>query len=163
LDFRSLRRGILILALAASAAGLAFWYSTIHTEPVSRRILRIGFEHVPPMQIRTENGFAGLAVDTVREAAKRAGVSLQWVETGTSCDEALLRELVDLWPIMVDLPERRKRFHITRPWMHTSHVLLLGAETEPPGPKFVGRIAFFKVPVDARLARGEFPAAQLVE
>jgi PAS domain S-box-containing protein len=115
------------------------------------------------MQIRTESGFAGLSVETVREAAKRAGVSLQWVETGTSSDEALQRGLVDLWPAMIDLPERRKRVHITRPWMHTSHTLVLRAEMEAPGSNFAGRIAFFKVPVDVRLARVEFPGAQLVE
>ena len=108
------------------------------------------------MQIRTESGFAGLAVETVREAATRAGVSLQWVETGTSSDESLQRGLVDLWPAMIDLPERRKRVHITRPWIHTSHALVLRAEMEPPGPKFAGRIAFFRVPVDERLTRAEF-------
>ena len=160
---RSRWRGILILTSVASAAALAFWYFVIHTPPVPRRTLRIGFEQVPPMQIRTESGFAGLSVETVQEAAKRGGVSLQWVETGTSTDEALQRGLVDLWPAMIDLPERRKRVHITRPWMHTSHSLVLRAEMEAPGSNFAGRIAFFKVPVDVRLARVEFPGAQLVE
>jgi len=56
------------------------------------------------VQIRTRNGFSGLAVEIVSEAAKRAGMSLQWVETGTSSEEALRRGLVDLWPIMVDCP-----------------------------------------------------------
>jgi PAS domain S-box-containing protein len=115
------------------------------------------------MQIRTSSGFTGLSVETVREAAKRAGVSLQWVETGTSSEAALQGGLVDLWPAMVDLPERRKRVHITRPWMHTSHALMLRAEMATPGSTFAGRLAFLKVPIDARLAHGEFPQARLVE
>src|SRR5262249_1145415 len=96
-------------------------------------------------------------------AAKRAGVSLQWVETGTSSEEALRRGLVDLWPIMVDLPERRKRVHITRPWLHTSHTLVLRAESEPPGREFAGRFALTKLPIQARLVGEEFPKAQLVQ
>jgi|HubBroStandDraft_6_1064221.scaffolds.fasta_scaffold362161_2 hypothetical protein len=40
------------------------------------------------------------AVETIDEAAKRAGVRLEWVETGTSSDEAFQKKLVDLWPSM---------------------------------------------------------------
>ena len=68
------------------------------------------------------SGPAGIAVETINEAAKRAGVSLQWVETGTSSDEAFRRGLVDLWPIMADLPDRRKLVHITQAVAaHQSH------------------------------------------
>ena len=112
-----------ILASVGLVAAIAFWYFTIRTLPIPQRTLRIGFEQVPPVQLRTRNGFSGLAVETVSEAAKRAGLSLQWVETGMSSEESLRRGLVDLWPIMVDLPERRKYLHITKPWLHTSHTL----------------------------------------
>jgi PAS domain S-box-containing protein len=115
------------------------------------------------MAIRTASGFAGLAVETVSEAARRAGLSLQWVETGTSSDEGLQRGLVDLWPAMIDLPERHKRVHITQSWMHTSHVLLHRSTAPPPGSRYTGRIVFLSVPVDARLARAEFPQAQLAQ
>ena len=125
--------------------------------------MRIGFEQVPPVQIRTDSGFAGLAVEIINEAAKRAGLSLQWVETGTSSDEAFRRGLVDLWPIMADLPERRKRVHITRPWLHTSHTLVLREGSATPDRRFAGRIAVFKLPIHVRLAREEFPDAQLVQ
>ena len=142
---------------------MALWYFAIRTPPIPRRALRIGFENVPPVQIRTDSGVTGLAVEIVREAAKRAGVSLQWVETGTSSEEALRRGLVDLWPIMVDLPDRRKHVHITRPWLHTSHTLVLPVASATPDRRFAGRIAFFKVPIHARLVREEFPDAQLVQ
>jgi PAS domain S-box-containing protein len=163
LDFGGLRRGIWILVSAASVAALAFWYFVIHTPPVPRRTLRIGFEQVPPVQIRTDTGFGGLAVETVNEAAKRAGLSLKWVETGTSSEESLRRGLVDLWPVMIDLPERRKRIHITRPWLHTSHTLVLRADTPTPDRKFVGRIAVVKLPIHSRLVLEEFPEAHLVQ
>ena len=130
-----LRRGTAIFVAAAVVAGLALWYFTIRLPPIPQRPLRIGFEPNPPMQIRTDSGFAGLAVETVNEAAKRAGVQLQWVETGTSSDEAFQKGLVDLWPLMADLPDRRKRIHFTRPWLHSSHGLLLARRISVPGPQ----------------------------
>jgi len=157
------RRAALVVVASGLASILTFWYFAIRTPPIPQRTLRIGFEDVPPVQIRTDNGPSGLAVETVNEAAKRAGLSLQWVETGTSSDEAFQRGLVDLWPIMADLPERRKRVHISRPWLHTSHSLLMRADSEPLGRSFTGRIAIFKIPLHVRLVGQEFPTAQLVQ
>src|ERR1700752_53743 len=119
------RRVSLILAMGASVAVMAFWYFSTRLPPVPQRTLRIGFESNPPVQIRTENGFSGLAVETVNEAAKRAGIKLEWIETGTSSDEAFEKGLVDLWPLMVDYPYRREHVHFARPWMHSNDVLLV--------------------------------------
>src|SRR4051812_9460143 len=93
---------LLILAVAVSAAAITLWYFPTRLPPLPQRTLRIGFESNPPVQIRNENGFSGLAVETVNEAAKRAGIKLEWVETGTSSEEAFHKGLVDLWPLMVD-------------------------------------------------------------
>ena len=152
----------MVLAAAGLAAALAVWYFDIRTPPIPRRTLRIGFENVPPVQIRTEHGPTGIAVETINEAARRAGVSLQWVETGTSSDEAFRRGLVDLWPLMADLPDRRKTVHISKPWLHTNHTLVLRQDATPPDHGFSGRMAVFKMPLHVRLARQEFPGAHLV-
>ena len=157
------RRAIAVFVAAGVAGTLALWYFTIRLPPIPQRPLRIGFEHNPPVQIRTDSGFTGLAVETVNEAAKRAGVQLKWVETGTSSDEAFQKGLVDLWPLMADLPDRRKRVHITRPWLHSSHTLLLRAGSASPDPGVTSRIALFKMPLHVRLLREQFPEAQLVE
>ena len=69
------RRAAAILG-AAGIVAAAIAFSTIRTPPIPQRTLRIGFEQVPPVQIRTDSGFAGLAVETVSEAAKRAGLSI---------------------------------------------------------------------------------------
>src|SRR5438309_11073693 len=97
--------------------GIALFHS--RSAPVPTRPLRIGFENNPPVQIRTAAGFSGLSVEIVRDAARRAGIKLDWVETGTSSDEALRRGLVDLWPLMVDRPDRRKYVHFALPYMHS--------------------------------------------
>jgi hypothetical protein len=69
--------------LAGTVGAMALWYFTTQLPPIPRRPLRIGFEPNPPVQIRTDSGFSGLAVETIDQAAQRAGVRLQWVETGT--------------------------------------------------------------------------------
>jgi len=102
-------------------------------------------------------------VETVSEAAKRAGVELEWIETGTSSEEALRKGLVDLWPLMVDLPDRRTFVHFARPWMHSSYVLLLRQRTETPARDFKGDIAVFKMPLHVRMLHERFPEARILE
>ena|SRR5215467_7488651 len=113
---------------------VTLWYFAIRPPSVSRRPLRIGFEPNPPMQIRTGNGYSGLAVEVVREAAKRAGVQLRWVETGTSSDEAFQKVVLQTWksegsesgiaPIMRRLesrigPLRTEAVQQSPPWVAT--------------------------------------------
>ncbi len=158
---RTWRRAIPIVAVAVSAAVIALLYFSTRMPPVPQRTLRIGFESNPPVQIRTENGFSGLAVETVNEAAKRAGIKLEWVETGTSSDEAFRKGLVDLWPLMVDRPDRRKRVHFARPWMRSSDVLLVRDGSPNPDRRFKGRIEVFKMPLHVGLVREQFPEAHI--
>jgi PAS domain S-box-containing protein len=149
-----------MLGLAGMAALVAL--SNPAVSFAQQRPLRIGFESNPPVQIRTASGFSGLAVETVSEAARRAGIPLQWVETGTSSEEAFRRGLVDLWPLMVDLPARRKYVHFAKPWMHSRNVLVIREAMASAGRGFKGRIAVSKMPLHVRLVREEFPEAQLV-
>jgi PAS domain S-box-containing protein len=139
------------------------WYLANRLPSIPRRPLRIGFEPNAPVQIRTDSGFSGLAVETIDEAAKRAGVRLQWVETGTSSDEAFQKGLVDLWPLMADLPERRKRIHMTQPWLRSNYILLFQAASVPPDRKFTGGIAVFRMPLHVRLVGARFPEARIVQ
>jgi PAS domain S-box-containing protein len=152
-----------ILAAIVLATILGVWFYATRLPPIPNRPLRIGFEKNPPVQIRTPNGFSGLAVETVNEAAKRAGIRLEWVETGTSSDEAFAKGLVDLWPLMTDLPDRRKRLHFSRPWLRSSYALLVRAGTETPDRDFTGRIAHFKMPLHVRILRERFPKAEVAE
>ena len=130
---------------------------------IPTRPLRIGFENNPPVQIRTATGFSGLSVEIVSDAAKRAGIKLEWVETGTSSDEAFRKGLVDLWPLMVDRPYRRKFVHFASPYMHSGHMLVLLEGTPNPEPDFRGRIAVFRLPLHVQQLRSVFPEAQIVE
>jgi PAS domain S-box-containing protein len=154
---------VTIVGVCAVAGLLAVWRFMAHVPPLPRGPVRIGFESNPPIQIRTDNGFSGISVDTVSEAARRAGIQLRWIETGTSSEEAFRKGLVDLWPLMVDLPERHKLVHIARPWMPSGFVLLHRADTPSPDRGFRGRIAVFKLPLNFRLSHERFPNAQIVQ
>jgi two-component system cell cycle sensor histidine kinase/response regulator CckA len=152
----------LLLVAFGIAGGSVNWYFANRVPPVPKRTLRIGFESNPPFQIRTNDGFGGLAVEVVDAAARRAGIHLRWVETGTSSDEALQKGLVDLWPLMTDLPERHNHVHFSAPWVMSSHVLLLRDGTSIPDKNFAGRMGLFKLPLHLRLLKTEFPLAQPV-
>ena len=152
-----------ILAACVIAGVLALWYFNAAVPQAPQRPLRIGFEQNPPVQIRTSNGFSGLSVETVSEAASRAGIKLEWIETGKSSEESLREGLVDLWPLVVDLPDRRKFVHFPRPWMHSSYVLLLREGTQVASRGFKGAIAVFKIPLHSRMAHERFPEAQIVQ
>ena len=65
--------------------------------------------------------------------------------SSTSSDEAFQKGLVDLWPLMADLPERRKRIHMTPPWLRSYYVLLFRAGSVPPDRKSTGDIAVFSM------------------
>src|SRR6478672_3585782 len=117
-------RAIAIGGAGAIAGLLALWHFHARAPDFPTRPLRIGFENNPPLQIRTASGFSGLSVEIASDAARRAGIELDWVETGTSSEEAFRKGLVDLWPMMVDLPHRRKFVHFAPPYIHSSHVLV---------------------------------------
>ena len=140
-----------VLALAAVAIAAGIWYFAFRTPPIPHRILRIGYEQVPPVQIKGDNGPTGLAIETVAEAAKRAGIS-----TAVGGDRNEFRGGV---PPRSGGPladhgrhaDRRNLVHITKPWLHTSHTLVLREGTPTPNAGFTGRIAVVKMPLHVRL------------
>ena len=65
-----LRRALPFLAVAGLAVAAGLWYFGFRTPPIPHRTLRIGYEHVPPVQIVSEGGPTGIAVETINEAAR---------------------------------------------------------------------------------------------
>src|SRR4051794_11268680 len=100
-------RPVILLALTV-AGGIAYWQFGMRLPPHPQQMLRIGFEQSPPFAIRDGGRFTSLALDTVNKGARRAALHIEWMETGTGSEEALQKRLVDIWPLVADLPERRK-------------------------------------------------------
>jgi ABC-type amino acid transport substrate-binding protein len=68
----------------------------IRITPENRTYI-IGWDVDPPDQVATKSGEpTGFAVELVREAAKRRGIRLQWVEHPESSEAALRSKAVDL-------------------------------------------------------------------
>ena len=76
-----------------------------------------GYRHSPPNELTDERGRPfGFTVDLTTEAARRAGIRLRWVHAPEGPDQAFAHHAVDLWPLLVALPERTGHIHFTRPY-----------------------------------------------
>ena len=152
--------GVVVTALAAG--GFAWWASS-RRPPIPNRVLSIGYQHNPPYQVREPAGPpSGLAVETVAEAAHRAGLALEWKEIPAGPDGALTTGSVDLWPLVTDLPERRGKLYISAPWLQSQHVLVLRGGRPLPGPELADPVGITAVAMHARLLAERFPKARAV-
>src|SRR4051812_24880256 len=89
---------VVAIGLAGTAAGLLIWTATGRWRP-DDRVYRIGWQPGPPFQaLGVEGQATGLAVELVREAARRRGIRLEWVRQSGGPDAALRNKNVDLWP-----------------------------------------------------------------
>jgi len=148
-------------ALVVAAAAVA-WVSARSWRPgIPSRTLVIGFEHNPPYQIASPTGPpSGLVIETVAEAARRRGIALRWQETTGGPEKALTSGAFDLWPLVTDLPERRRILHISAPWLQSQHVFVGLGSAAAPEPSFAGRVSITAVAIHARLLAEHFPAAR---
>ena len=86
----------------------------------------IATDNSPPFQVIREDGsVGGAAVETIERAASRLGIRLRWKHVLKGPDAAFATDPeVDLWPFVMDLPERRKSFYIAEPYVTASYVLV---------------------------------------
>jgi PAS domain S-box-containing protein len=98
------------------------------------RSVRVAFDgHFPPYSYINEKGeFEGLAIDITRLLAERIGVRIEIFPDGLwkNLYEAAKQKKVDVVATMVELPERRKWFVFTRPYIFKSLVIM----TRKDGP-----------------------------
>lgn len=123
------------------------------------RTFKIGFQNSPPHHFPDANGNpTGPAVDLIQDAARRKNIRLQWIYSPHGPDAALTSGAVDLWPIMGDLPDRRRKVYISAPWAKMTYVLLAPeslhlTKLEQAAGK---RLAVSHQSLDAKVARRYF-------
>ena len=161
-----LRRSRALLAVAGLllAAGAFFGVRHFRTRIVDR-VYVIGWQNVPPFQQKAEDGSpAGLAVDLVREAARRRGIRLQWVWHPASSEEALRSRQVDLWPLITIMPERLQHIHISKPYLRHDYALLTPANSNyrQISDLASARISHLALTGGPRLLTQTLPGARLV-
>jgi PAS domain S-box-containing protein len=127
LSFRRKSSWIFSAAFATAVLAIVVW-QTARRRSVPDRLYRIGWELDAPFQTTGSDGQPkGLAIDVVREAARRRGIRLQWIHKPEGGEAALRGQTVDLWPFLTVTPERTKILHISEPFLETEHCLLVPA------------------------------------
>ena len=132
---------------------------------------RIGWDVDPPEQVEATNGEpTGLAVDLVREAARRRGIGLRWVRRHEGSETALRSGAVDLWPLITITPERVKLIHISAPYLDGVTSFLVRRDSglrrvedlagKPVGYVTVHRAAGVVRPINLQLASQFAPDAR---
>ena len=148
---------LLVVALFVTVALL----SVTRTAPENRTYV-IGWEVDPPDQIATKTGEpTGFAVELVREAARRRGIRLKWVEHPESSEAALRSKAVDLWPMMTITEERKKFLHLTDPYQENEFGLFVDAKSAftTAGDLKQQTISYDGLPFNGRLLREHFPGS----
>ena len=148
------------LALAISlATGLYLYDANV---PIGRTF-KIGFHNLPPYQFPDAHGNpTGPVVDLIKAAAERSHIQLEWVWAPVGPEEVLKSGTTDLWPVLVDLPERRSDFYVTSPWAKLSYSILAPKSSLIMRPADVSGRKLAVTPgvsTDARMARKYFPTA----
>jgi PAS domain S-box-containing protein len=160
---RRAAKWIIVVALLLAAALLVWIF--VENSRVTSRLYRIGWENDPPEQFPDSKGQpTGLAIELVREAARRSGIQLQWVQRNDSSEAALRSGGVDLWPLMTFTPERAKIFHISAPYLESIRCLLVRRASafqrvEDLARGTVGHLGF---PISSRQAHALLPDARLI-
>lgn len=86
---------------------------------------RIGVDHNPPnYDWSPEGGASGFAVDVLNEAARRAGIRLQWVYCPRGSRAAFQAGMIDLWPVGYYRKGEYPILHQTRPWSEDQHAFV---------------------------------------
>ena len=102
----------------------------------------------------------GPTIDLIREAARRAHLKIKWVHVPAGPERALDDGLVDIWPILNQLPER-SRFHFTEPYGELNFWLISKDPERALNPGDTGgRAVGILTGVTGRVGRAALPHAQ---
>jgi signal transduction histidine kinase/CheY-like chemotaxis protein len=74
----------------------------------------------------------------VSEAARRAGIRLEWVYSPAGPDKSLNDGQVDLWPLVTQLPSRT-RIYFSEPYLHFHYWLVTREQSAEPNARNLAR------------------------
>ncbi len=155
----------LAAAMLIAAGGFWSWQEYRRANQFRGVTLRIGVEHNPPTYDWSEQkGATGFAVDVMNEAARRAGVTLEWVYCERGSRVALESRFIDMWPAGYYRPGEYPALHQTRPWGQDQHAFVFDKGRMEEAPENLGgvNVAVVNRMAPLALARRLFPKARLV-
>ena len=153
-------------AIALALMSAAYLALNRFSPRIDDRVYRIGWQHVPPFQYKTNDGSpAGLVVDLIRSVAQRRGIRLEWVYHPGSSESALRNREVDLWPLITITPERQrqKAIYISKPYLQHDHsfIVLAGSSYSRAQDLASASISYVDLPINVQQLRRILPQARL--
>jgi len=144
-----------VLLLAAVAL-------TSCSRPVVHHRVRIGVDQAAPYQSwNPQIGPIGFTVDVLREAARDAGIEVQWEFHPEGPKQAFAHHAVDLWPIWAAAGAAQSGVYSSKPWIDNDYAIVwLGDRTGAhlPAPDWRGRtIAIANLPFARQVAAQALP------
>ena len=142
-------------AIASALMSAAYLALNRFSPRIDDRVYRIGWQHVPPFQYKTNDGSpAGLVVDLIRSVAQRRGIRLEWVYHPGSSETALRNREVDLWPLITITPERQrqKAIYISKPYLQHDHsfIVLAGSSYSRAQDLGSASISYVDLPINVQ-------------
>ena len=155
-----------MLLIAGLLVGAACYLAVKHPwRHIDDRVYRIGWQQVPPFQQKgTDVSPTGLAVEFVRDAARRRGIRLEWVFYPGSSETALRNHELDLWVMMTIIPERKGVVHISQPYLQHDTMLLVRSDSAYSAVRDLqsAAISHLDLSINRRLLLSILPQARLV-
>ncbi|MGC4051207.1 MAG: ATP-binding protein [Paludibaculum sp.] len=150
------------VTLCLALAGLALFLSRGARLPET---CIIGTDNTFPYHYLSRTGEAeGMIADVVKEAARRAGIRLEWRLRPEGPSQALSNRQVQVWPLLSHRPDFWPDLHHTRPYLQNTYVLLTTNPSlaTPEAEQRLQAIAMANLPLIKSLAHKMFPNAEIV-
>jgi signal transduction histidine kinase/ActR/RegA family two-component response regulator len=125
----------------------------------------MGYEDSPPSQFIGADGLpSGPAIDMVREAARRKGITLVWVRSYQGAESSMSSGESELWPIFSDFPWRASRFFVSRPYAYVRYWLVVNQNSRlTAASQMIGRtVAVRAQGTQATVVRQFLPGANVL-
>jgi signal transduction histidine kinase/ActR/RegA family two-component response regulator len=135
-----------------------------NSQLLQSKVWRVGFHHTSPFLFRHEDGEAtGFARDVLDEAARRAGVRLEWVYIPEGAARGFSDGTIDLYPRSSAVAGMARAPHISRPWFESYYGLVSEAKRgRSEMPKVDGAVVLTgSTPFVQAFAKQRLPGAQL--
>src|ERR1035441_6366286 len=120
---------VAVFFILVAAGGLWYGHSARSSAELLGRTWRIGFHDTEPFVFRNPDGKpAGFARDVLAEAARNAGIRLQWVYTPQGAMDAFQAGIIELFPRTSSVAGMARPAYVTDPWFESSFGLLRSEE-----------------------------------
>jgi signal transduction histidine kinase/CheY-like chemotaxis protein len=126
------------LIAVASVLAIPSGAPALFASELPERAFKLGYQDSAFFQSPDVYGNpTGPTVDLLTAAAARRHLRLQWVYAPEGSEQALTSRHVDLWPLLVDFPERHAFLYITPPWGEVTYAVVLPDKPGAAWPPFL--------------------------